>query len=101
MLWQYKAWLMPQDYIQASCSRLTSSYLEIEVILDSHNPYISMVSSLISDSSGSDLASTQDTPVAIYKENAFITFNDDVHIQKPLDSLPAGTKAFVYFFDVR
>lgn len=39
---------------------------------------------------GADLTTSQDTPVASKKENKCIVFNEEVHIQKSLESLPNG-----------
>lgn len=39
---------------------------------------------------GADLTTSQDTPVATKKENKCIVFNEEVHIQKSLESLPNG-----------
>ena len=43
------------------------------------------------DNHGGDVASHQDTPVATVKEDSYIVFNVDVHIQKTLDALPPGS----------
>lgn len=45
---------------------------------------------LVSDNLGADLTTHQDTPIAKYKEDTYVVFNVDVHIQKTLDSLPPG-----------
>ncbi|WAR20019.1 AIDA-like protein [Mya arenaria] len=49
------------------------------------DPYMSIY---VKDSQGADLTSHQDTPVASVKEDSYVIFNVDVHIQKTLDSLP-------------
>ncbi|KAK3580872.1 hypothetical protein CHS0354_032933 [Potamilus streckersoni] len=51
----------------------------------------------VKDSQGSDLTSLQDTPVAIAKEDNYVIFNMDVHIQKSIDSLPPGYAIFFEF----
>ncbi|KAL3873192.1 hypothetical protein ACJMK2_036338 [Sinanodonta woodiana] len=51
----------------------------------------------VKDSQGSDLTSLQDTPVAIAKEDNYVIFNMDVHIQKSMDSLPPGYAIFFEF----
>ena len=45
---------------------------------------------IILDSQGADLTTHQDTPVAAYRQDTYVVFNVDVHIQKTLDSLPPG-----------
>ena len=45
---------------------------------------------VISDVLGAELTTSQDTPVATKKENKCIVFNEEVHIQKSLESLPSG-----------
>lgn len=46
------------------------------------------------DNLGADLTTHQDTPVAKCKEDTYVVFNVDVHIQKTLDSLPPGMFEF-------
>ena len=43
-----------------------------------------------SDSSGVDVTKSQDTPVAIKREDPYIVFDVDVEIQKPLEKMPKG-----------
>ena len=50
----------------------------------------------ISDSQGADLTTHQDTPVAAYRQDTYVVFNVDVHIQKTLDSLPPGEMIQVF-----
>ena len=45
---------------------------------------------LFSDSSGVDVTKSQDTPVAIKREDPYIVFDVDVEIQKPLEKMPKG-----------
>ena len=42
------------------------------------------------DRNGADFTTHQDTPVAAYRQDTYVVFNVDVHIQKTLDSLPPG-----------
>ncbi|WAR18933.1 AIDA-like protein [Mya arenaria] len=58
------------------------------------DPYMSIY---VKDSQGADLTSHQDTPVASVKEDSYVIFNVDVHIQKTLDSLPPGYAVFFEF----
>lgn len=58
------------------------------------DPYISIY---VKDNNGADLTIHQDTPVAVVKEDTYIVFNVDVHIQKTLDSLPPGYAVFFEF----
>ncbi|KAK3092632.1 hypothetical protein FSP39_005182 [Pinctada imbricata] len=59
------------------------------------DPFISIS---VKDSAGTDLTTSQDTPVAAHKEEQYVKFSDDVHIQKSLDSLPMG---FAIFFEFK
>lgn len=58
------------------------------------DPYISVY---VKDNLGADLTTHQDTPVANCKEDTYVVFNVDVHIQKTLDSLPPGYAIFFEF----
>lgn len=51
----------------------------------------------VKDMMGADLTTSQDTPVASKKENKCIVFNEEVHIQKSLESLPNGFSIFFEF----
>lgn len=58
------------------------------------DPFISIY---VKDNLGADLTTHQDTPVAKCKEDTYVVFNVDVHIQKTLDSLPPGYAIFFEF----
>lgn len=58
------------------------------------DPYISVY---VKDSQGADFTTHQDTPVAAYRQDTYVVFNVDVHIQKTLDSLPPGYAIFFEF----
>ncbi|XP_060570684.1 axin interactor, dorsalization-associated protein-like [Ruditapes philippinarum] len=58
------------------------------------DPYMSVY---VKDNLGADLTTRQDTPVANCKEDTYVVFNIDVHIQKTIDSLPPGYAIFFEF----
>ncbi|KAL4237773.1 hypothetical protein ACF0H5_002485 [Mactra antiquata] len=58
------------------------------------DPYISVY---VKDNQGADLTTHQDTPITTSKEDTYIVFNVEVHIQKTLDSLPPGYAIFFEF----
>lgn len=58
------------------------------------DPYISVY---VKDRNGADFTTHQDTPVAVYRQDTYVVFNVDVHIQKTLDSLPPGYAIFFEF----
>ena len=49
-----------------------------------------IISCFPTDRNGADFTTHQDTPVAAYRQDTYVVFNVDVHIQKTLDSLPPG-----------
>ncbi|XP_061174465.1 axin interactor, dorsalization-associated protein B-like [Saccostrea echinata] len=57
-------------------------------------PYITVS---VRDATGTELTASQDTPVATKKENKSIVFNEEVHIQKSIESLPNGFSIFFEF----
>ena len=52
--------------------------------------FVWLVLYFFSDSSGVDVTKSQDTPVAIKREDPYIIFDVDVEIQKPLEKMPKG-----------
>ncbi|XP_062609069.1 axin interactor, dorsalization-associated protein-like, partial [Saccostrea cucullata] len=57
-------------------------------------PYITVS---VRDATGTELTAAQDTPVATKKESKCIVFNEEVHIQKSIESLPNGFSIFFEF----
>ena len=57
--------------------------------------FCSNFDALLSDSSGVDVTKSQDTPVAIKREDPYIVFDVDVEIQKPLEKMPKGKVSIV------
>lgn len=59
---------------------------KVEVCYYAYHKHVSVVTDVL----GADLTTSQDTPVTSKKENKCIVFNEEVHIQKSIDSLPNG-----------
>ncbi|XP_022086074.1 axin interactor, dorsalization-associated protein B-like [Acanthaster planci] len=49
------------------------------------------------DNKGIDVSKPQETPVALRREDPYIIFGVDVHVQKSLEKLPKGTAIFFEF----
>ena len=45
---------------------------------------------VITDSAGVDVTKSQDTPIALKREDPYIIFDVDVEIQRPLEKMPKG-----------
>ncbi len=45
---------------------------------------------IITDSAGVDVTKSQDTPIALKREDPYIIFDVDVEIQRPLEKMPKG-----------
>ncbi|XP_038073274.1 axin interactor, dorsalization-associated protein A-like [Patiria miniata] len=58
------------------------------------DPYI-VIS--LKDNKGIDVAKPQETPVALRREDPYIIYGVDVHLQKPLEKLPKGAAIFFEF----